>query len=289
MNSKVPYGAMYVSTTTPDGFKVDGSGAKVAEETAAQSGNTNASSGTQTTKNGWVSENGSWHYYENGAMAKDKWLNVSGKWYYVVSDGSMISNTWKEIGGKSYYFGADGAMYVNTTTPDGSKVDENGIKVSVKKNYSHYIGTFCTNEQYNHIMENRSYYNNNIEEAALALDGRSSAGGGYFVITNIQENHVTGWYSRHGSWDDSWSSFENVEINEDGTFNIYVDFEEQGNGVEVMEGLRDPMSDTFNVKCQLSVRNNVPVVVMNGYGSKTYDNGYDDFTLRKLMSTPLEQ
>ncbi len=50
MNSKVPYGAMYVSTTTPDGFKVDGSGAKVAEETAAQSGNTNASSGTQTTK-----------------------------------------------------------------------------------------------------------------------------------------------------------------------------------------------------------------------------------------------
>lgn len=70
---------------------------------------------------------------------------------------------------------------------------------------------------------------------------------------------------------------------------IYVDFEEQGNGVEVMEGLRDPMSDTFNVKCQLSVRNNVPVVVMNGDGSKNHDNGYDDFTLRKLMSTPLEQ
>ena len=129
MNSKVPYGAMYVSTTTPDGFKVDGSGAKVAEETAAQSGNTNASSGTQTTKNGWVSENGSWHYYENGTLAKNKWLNVSGKWYYVVSDGSMISNTWKEIGGKSYYFGADGAMYVNTTTPDGNKVDSNGVKV----------------------------------------------------------------------------------------------------------------------------------------------------------------
>ena len=118
------------TTTTPDGFKVDGSGAKVAEETAAQSGNTNASSGTQTTKNGWVSENGSWHYYENGAMAKDKWLNVSGKWYYVVSDGSMVTGTWKEISGKSYYFGSDGAMYVSTTTPDGSKVDSNGAKVT---------------------------------------------------------------------------------------------------------------------------------------------------------------
>ena len=122
---------------TPDGSKIDGSGAKVTGQTA---------------KNGWVSENGNWHYYENGTMAKDKWLSVSGNWYYVVSDGSMISTTWKEIGGKSYYFGADGAMYVNTTTPDGSKVDENGIKVSVKKNYSHYIGTFCTNEQYNHIL-----------------------------------------------------------------------------------------------------------------------------------------
>ena len=145
MNSKVPYGAMYVSTTTPDGFKVDGSGAKVAEETAAQSGNTNASSGTQTTKNGWVSENGSWHYYENGAMAKDKWLNVSGKWYYVVSDGSMISNTWKEIGGKSYYFGADGAMYVNTTTPDGNKVDSNGVKVVASTNLvnvANFVGVF---------------------------------------------------------------------------------------------------------------------------------------------------
>ena len=148
MNSKVPYGAMYVSTTTPDGFKVDGSGAKVAEETAAQSGNTNASSGTQTTKNGWVSENGSWHYYENGAMAKDKWLNVSGKWYYVVSDGSMISNTWKEISGKSYYFGADGAMYVNTTTPDGNKVDSNGVKVVESTNLvnvANFVGVFVPN------------------------------------------------------------------------------------------------------------------------------------------------
>lgn len=289
MNSKVPYGAMYVSTTTPDGFKVDGSGAKVAEETAAQSGNTNASSGTQTTKNGWVSENGSWHYYENGAMAKDKWLNVSGKWYYVVSDGSMVSGTWKEIGGKSYYFGTDGAMYADTTTPDGSKVDENGIKVSVKKDYSHYIGTFCTNEQYDYIIENRSYYNNDIEETAYALDGRLSAGGGYFVITKVQGNRMTGWYSRHGSFDDSWSSFENVEINEDGTFNIRVNFEEQGNSAEVVEGLRNPMSDTFNVKCQLGVINNVPVVIMNGHGSKTYDNGYDNFTLRKLISTPLER
>ena len=145
MNSKVPYGAMYVSTTTPDGSKVDSNGAKVTGQTTTQTGNGGTSSSTQTVKNGWVSENGSWHYYENGTLAKNKWLNVSGKWYYVVSDGSMISNTWKEIGGKSYYFGADGAMYVNTTTPDGNKVDSNGVKVVASTNLvnvANFVGVF---------------------------------------------------------------------------------------------------------------------------------------------------
>lgn len=145
MNSKVPYGAMYVSTTTPDGSKVDSNGAKVTGQTTTQTGNGSTSSSTQTAKNGWVSENGSWHYYENGTLAKNKWLNVSGKWYYVVSDGSMISNTWKEIGGKSYYFGADGAMYVNTTTPDGNKVDSNGVKVVASTNLvnvANFVGVF---------------------------------------------------------------------------------------------------------------------------------------------------
>ena len=136
---------MYVSTTTPDGSKVDSNGAKVTGQTATQTGNGSTSSSTQTAKNGWVSENGSWHYYENGTLAKNKWLNVSGKWYYVVSDGSMISNTWKEIGGKSYYFGADGAMYVNTTTPDGNKVDSNGVKVVASTNLvnvANFVGVF---------------------------------------------------------------------------------------------------------------------------------------------------
>ena len=101
-------------------------------------------------KNGWVSENGNWHYYENGTLAKNKWLNLDGKWYYVLSDGAMVSNTWKEIRGKSYYFGSDEAMYVNTTTPDGNKVDENGVKVtrSYEQNkYNDYVGRYINAEE----------------------------------------------------------------------------------------------------------------------------------------------
>ncbi len=126
VNSKVPYGAMYVNTTTPDGSKVDSTGAKVIPETATQTVNNNSSSNTEIVKNGWISENGSWHYYESGTLAKNKWLNLDGKWYYVLADGAMVSNTWKEIEGKAYYFGSDGALYVNTLTPDGKKVDNNG-------------------------------------------------------------------------------------------------------------------------------------------------------------------
>lgn len=140
-------GAMYVNTTTPDGSKVDSTGVKVVVETPTQTVNNNSSSDTDTVKNGWVSENGSWHYYENGTLAKNKWLNLDGKWYYVLSDGAMVSNTWKEIGGKSYYFGSDGAMYVNTTTPDGKKVNQEGIVIDSKEtkeiDYSNiFQGTF---------------------------------------------------------------------------------------------------------------------------------------------------
>ena len=146
VNSKVPYGAMYVNTTTPDGSKVDSTGAKVVVETSAQAVNNSSSLNTDTVKNGWVSENGSWHYYESGTLAKNKWLNLDGKWYYVLPDGAMVSNTWKEIAGKTYYFGSDGAMYVDTTTPDGSFVNADGIRVENVADESIYldehIGTF---------------------------------------------------------------------------------------------------------------------------------------------------
>ncbi len=76
--------------------------------TTNNSGN-NSSSGSQTaaTVNEWKLVDGSWRYYnENGVMAKSCWIQTNGYWYYV---------------------GADGALYVSTTTPDGYKVDANGV------------------------------------------------------------------------------------------------------------------------------------------------------------------
>ena len=207
VNSKVPYGAMYVSTTTPDGSKVDNTGAKVITVTTPQIVNDNSSSVTSTVKNGWVSENGKWYYYESGILAKNKWLNLGGKWYYVLSDGVMVSNTWKELDGKSYYFGADGAMYVNTTTPDGKKVNQLGVVIEeevkpTKINYANtFEGTFIPTaeyESYKWWTENgdtvinderiNNYGCNDYDRMALAVTYYPELEDLYWTETSISSN-----------------------------------------------------------------------------------------------------
>lgn len=278
MNSKVPYGAMYASTTTPDGFKVDGSGAKVAEETAAQSGNTNASSGTQTTKNGWVSENGSWHYYESGTLAKNKWLNLDGKWYYVLADGAMVSNTWKEIGGKSYYFGSDGTMYVNTTTPDGTTVDSNGLIIidtqeSINKNtninYKDFIGTFG-GEGVEQISDRPWWV-------------------GYFNISEIKDNTIYGTFERYYEVSYFADFTQGVKLIDD-TFTINMNFDDCGkfalrNGLTTYENI----TDTFIVTCKLVYKNEMPIIIVDGQSNKYYPSPEENLKIRGFSSEEMSK
>lgn len=278
MNSKVPYGAMYASTTTPDGFKVDGSGAKVAEETAAQSGNTNASSGTQTTKNGWVSENGSWHYYESGTLAKNKWLNLDGKWYYVLADGAMVSNTWKEIGGKSYYFDSDGTMYVNTTTPDGTTVDSNGLIIidtqeSINKNtninYKDFIGTFG-GEGVEQISDRPWWV-------------------GYFNISEIKDNTIYGTFERYYEVSYFADFTQGVKLIDD-TFTINMNFDDCGkfalrNGLTTYENI----TDTFIVTCKLVYKNEMPIIIVDGQSNKYYPSPEENLKIRGFSSEEMSK
>ena len=127
INSKVPYGALYVNTSTPDGSKVDETGAKIMTSKTSAEG----VGASKMVKDGWILEDGRWYYYQNNEIAKSKWVNLNGKWYYLKEDGSMLSNGWHEVGGQSYFFGSDGTLYVNTITPDGVKVDQDGIKITI--------------------------------------------------------------------------------------------------------------------------------------------------------------
>ena len=55
-------------------------------------------------KQGWVKEGNTWYYYENGTLARNKWISST---YWVGSDGEMATNAWVDNG--RYYVGADGA------------------------------------------------------------------------------------------------------------------------------------------------------------------------------------
>lgn len=82
-------GIMLVDTITPDGIYVNAKGEK-----------TNYIPG--------------WSQNEKG-------------WKYMMKNGSYAANTWIEDNGKWYYFGIGTYMMTDTDTPDGFRVDANGV------------------------------------------------------------------------------------------------------------------------------------------------------------------
>ncbi|WP_215698787.1 Ig-like domain-containing protein [Clostridium sp. MCC353] len=77
-----------------------------------------------------------WYYFNSSGYMADGWLAVNGNKYFLHdrSDGrrgSMYTG-WHQILGKWYYFSGEegrtkGALLTDTLTPDGFRVDENGV------------------------------------------------------------------------------------------------------------------------------------------------------------------
>ena len=80
-------------------------------------------------RNEWFYYKNGWYYLnETGAMEKG-WLEVSNKWYYLDQDGKMETG-WVQVENKWYYLNKSGALLTNTITPDGYKVNRDGVWVS---------------------------------------------------------------------------------------------------------------------------------------------------------------
>lgn len=79
---------------------------------------------------GWIHTGGQWYFlHTDGSMVENNWALSNDHWYYLKSGGAMAAGQWVTWKEKSYYLNQDGAMAVNTVTPDGYRVDENGVWV----------------------------------------------------------------------------------------------------------------------------------------------------------------
>lgn len=77
---------------------------------------------------GWIQDQGKWYYLNpNGNMVSRDWTQYNGSWYYLLESGEMASGQWIQYKDKWYYMGDSGIMVINTTTPDGGRVDSNGV------------------------------------------------------------------------------------------------------------------------------------------------------------------
>ena len=78
-------------------------------------------------KTGWIKDKGVWYYLnpEDGIMLVGL-HKVNGDHYYFDESGAMQTG-WKQLDGNWYYFQAVGSLLKNATTPDGYKVNEEGI------------------------------------------------------------------------------------------------------------------------------------------------------------------
>ena len=67
-------------------------------------------------KNGWVKEGSTWYYFENGTLARNKWISNT---YWVGADGKMATSSW--VDGGRYYVGANGAWVKDAKKPEVTK------------------------------------------------------------------------------------------------------------------------------------------------------------------------
>ncbi|MEF9953994.1 MAG: serine hydrolase [Clostridium sp.] len=123
-----------------------------------KAGNTSGSSsaGTSTTTPGaqvqnantWIQDNTGWRFVKaDGSYAKNEtltigtevycfkadtymatgWYQVGGAWCFFRPSGGMAKSRWIETNSMWYYVDANGALFTSGVTPDGYKVDENGV------------------------------------------------------------------------------------------------------------------------------------------------------------------
>ena len=115
--------------------------AAVPESTAAAETVSSGKTGWEETAEGWKYRKADGSYakdeellikekyyiFDSNAVMLKGWNYARGSWRYYGGNGDMKSSRWIETNGMWYYVTEDGSLLVNGTSPDGYKVDANGV------------------------------------------------------------------------------------------------------------------------------------------------------------------
>jgi len=78
----------------------------------------------------WILDSkGSWYKRADGTYPKAEWMQDKGKWYYFDNEGYMKKG-WILWNAKWYYLGENGDMLLDTITPDGYRLDKDGVYIA---------------------------------------------------------------------------------------------------------------------------------------------------------------
>ena len=81
-------------------------------------------------KTGWLKENGLWYYLDKDGIMQTGLQEINGARYYLNASGAMETG-WKQLNGNWYYFQTNGSLLRNGTSPDGYKLNADGIWTTV--------------------------------------------------------------------------------------------------------------------------------------------------------------
>jgi uncharacterized protein YkwD len=111
---------------------------------------------------GWVkNKNGTYSYYKNGTIVKDKWVTgTDGQIRYVNKQGIMVTNEFAFDGSYTYYLQADGSPMKDRLTyhPDGEHIiyfDSDGHEVFQNFQYCPSVGYTCYFDSQGYIYKDQ--------------------------------------------------------------------------------------------------------------------------------------
>ena len=81
-------------------------------------------------KTGWFKDKEQWYYLDKEGIMLTGLQEINGARYYLNASGAMETG-WQQLNGNWYYFQTNGSLLRNGTSPDGYKLNADGIWTAV--------------------------------------------------------------------------------------------------------------------------------------------------------------